>query len=164
MTRSDSIYFSAPLLRAADADREDSLRQLRGHWLAGRLTLEEYEERCAEATEARYLADLAAAVRELPPPAPAPAVVAVPASSAQRSGAVAALALGITGLVLLLCSMGLLFIVSLPLSVSAWALGRSGRRREPEGARPSAAAGEVLGIVGTVLSCLALTACALVVA
>lgn len=163
MTRSDSIYFSSPRVRASDADREAALRRLREHWLAGRLALEEYEERCAEATEARYLADLAAAVRELPPPAPAPVVVAVQASSAHRSEAVASLSLGITGLVLLAFSMGLLFIVSLPLSVSAWTFGRIGRRRAPQDARSMAVAGEVMGIVGTVCGCLALTACTLVV-
>jgi len=40
---------TAEAIRASDADRERALDLLRDHWLAGRLTLDEYEERCDEA-------------------------------------------------------------------------------------------------------------------
>lgn len=163
MTRSSSIYFSPPPIRASDAERDEFLRQLRGHWMAGRLGLDEYEERCAEATQALYRVQLSAAVRELPAPAAAPAVVCDPPRAAQRVEGVAALSLGVTGIVVLLFSMGLLALISLPLSVSAWGLGRTARRRAPAGAS-LAVAGEILGVVGAALGSLALTACTLVVA
>jgi len=168
MTITESIYFSPPHTRASDEDREQSLRELRKHWMAGRLSLEDYEDRCGQATSAIYLADLATAGRELPALALAPAapeaVAPAPAPAPQRAVGVAPLSLGITGLAVLLFSMGLLFVLSLPLSVSAWASGRAGRRRTPPGAAPMAVAGEILGIVGTVLGCLALAACAAIVA
>ena len=76
-------------IRASDADRDKALALLRDHWLAGRLTLEEYEARCDEAAGGRFLADLERALRELPyplpehvpaapPPGPAPAPAVSP--------------------------------------------------------------------------------------
>jgi hypothetical protein len=151
MTRSTSVYFAPPLVRASDAEREESLRQLRGHWIAGRLELDEYEERCGEAARARYLADLTAVVRELPAAPAVPVVVVRPPTSGQGQG-VAALVLGILGLVLFVISFGSFFFISLPLSVTACALGVWTGRRARGGTAPMAIAGQVLGIVGTVMA------------
>ena len=78
----------------------------------------------------------------------------------------ASLVLGIVGLSLLFISFGLLSFLTLPLSATGWGLGRSARRdADARGVpRPGPAqAGEVLGMVGTVLSAVALAGCAAVV-
>ena len=89
-------------------------------------------------------------------------------ATAQRSGqATAALVLGIAGLVLLVLSFGFLAIFTLPLSVAAWALGLSARRRADRGeagGRGTAHAGFVLGVIGTVLAVVAIVALTLLVA
>lgn len=66
------------LLRVSDADREETVGILRDQTSAGRLTLEEFEERLGETYRARTAADLQHVLRELPvqprttaPPAPA---------------------------------------------------------------------------------------------
>jgi hypothetical protein len=52
----------------------------------------------------------------------------------------------------------LLCVVSVPLSASAWTLGRRARRRGVGGSsRGLGAAGEVLGVIGALLGGLALT-------
>jgi hypothetical protein len=50
----------------ADADRELTLEELRGHLMSGRLTAEEFEERITVAQKARTRADLDAATVHLP--------------------------------------------------------------------------------------------------
>lgn len=50
----------------ADADRDLTLEELRGHLLSGRLTAEEFEERVSTAQKARTRADLDAATIHLP--------------------------------------------------------------------------------------------------
>lgn len=146
---------------ASDADRERTAAILRDQWVAGRLTLAELEERSQEAWAARYMPDLWCAVRELPvpaPPAPAPARAGRPAE------AVGSIVLSSIGACVFLLSFGLLAIVTLPVSTAGWALGRRVRRdAEMKSGRTMALAGEVLGASGTVFSCLALTACAVVV-
>jgi hypothetical protein len=127
---------------------------LRGHWLSGRLTAEEFEQRVGEAWRARFSDELWHALRALPVDSPP---VVPPARSA--SG-VASLVLGILSLCLLFMSLGLLFLVTLPLSVTAWALGRGARRSGPPSGRGTAVAGEALGIAGTVLSALLFAGCA----
>lgn len=148
-------------LRVSEAERERTVELLSEHWIAGRLTLAEFEARSAEAWRACYVADLWAAVRELPVPVPVPP----PARPSRAPGAVAAVVLGATGTALLMLSVGLLFLLTLPLTVTAWALGREARRRTAEGddGRTLAITGEILGIVGTVLACLWLVACAAIV-
>ena len=149
-------------VRVSDVERDRTVELLREHWMAGRLTLAEFEVRAAEAWRALYVADLWAAVRELPVPVPVPP----PARPPRAPGAVASVVFGATGTALLLLSFGFLFLLTLPLTVTAWALGRGARRRTAEGGdgRALAITGEVLGIVGTGLACLMLAACATFVA
>lgn len=152
-------------IRASDADRDKALQLLRDHWLAGRLTLAEYEERCEEATGARFVDDLRRAIRELPyplperTPAPAP-----PVAPPTQSGAVLSVVLGTLSLLGVVGSFGLLFVLTLPASTWAWALGRRARRRGGRDVRVLGIIGEALGIVATTLGCLALTACAVIIA
>lgn len=58
-------------LRASDAEREHLVEQLRRHAADGRLTMDEFEQRVAEALAARTRGDLDPVLRELPPLAPA---------------------------------------------------------------------------------------------
>lgn len=53
-------------LRVSDDDREEVVAELRRHFAAGRLTLEEFEERTADAWRSRTFADLQCTLRELP--------------------------------------------------------------------------------------------------
>lgn len=83
-----------PPLRASDSDRDVVIDRLRAHHLAGRLTVEELEQRIGRAHAAITLADLDALQDDLPelvePPARRPATASVPrmpghASFSQRS-------------------------------------------------------------------------------
>jgi Domain of unknown function (DUF1707) len=135
-------------LLVSDREREYTVDLLRGHWLSGRLTAEEFEQRVAEAWRARFATDLWQALRALPVPVP-PASFARPAKS--RSGT-ASLVLGIVSVCLFFFSLGLLFLLTLPLAITAWGLGREARRSARPGDRGKAVAGEALGIAGTLLS------------
>jgi hypothetical protein len=55
-----------PDLRASDAERERVVAQLRDHALAGRLTVDELDERCERAYAARTRGELAALLGDLP--------------------------------------------------------------------------------------------------
>ena len=139
-------------LLVSDSEREYTVGLLRRHWLSGRLTAEEFEQRVDEAWRARFAGDLWQALRFLPveaPPVP-------PAAGAKSRSGSASLVLGIVALCLLFLSFGLLFFLTLPLAITAWALGREARRSAPPGARGGAVAGEALGIAGTLLSALPL--------
>lgn len=62
---------------ASDADRRAAVAELRTHCGAGRLTIDEFDARVGEAYDARTMADLVKALRDLPSlaaPAPAPVV------------------------------------------------------------------------------------------
>jgi hypothetical protein len=70
-----------------------------------------------------------------PPPSGPTFVRPSPPAPTERNGtAVWALVLGITGLALLVLSLGSLFIVTLPLSIAAWSLAGRARRRIESGA------------------------------
>ena len=140
-------------LLVSDQEREYTVGLLRGHWLTGRLTSEEFEQRVGEAWQARSVSDLWQALRSLP-------VEPAPAAARSRAGsAVCSLVLGLIGL-----SLVPLFLISLPLSISAWALGRGARRSGSCSVPGVAIAGEVLGITGAGLSLLMLAACAAILA
>ena len=132
---------------------------LRRHLLSGRLTAEEFEDRVDEALRARSAADLRNALRSLPVEAPPR-----PARPTGGGSAVASLVTGVLALFLLMISFGLFFLVTLPLSVTAWALGREARRSGDPGSRGIARAGEVMGVVGTAASALMLAGCAALIA
>jgi Domain of unknown function (DUF1707) len=140
-------------LLVSDLEREHTVGLLRGHWLSGRLTTEEFEERVGEAWQARFPADLWHALRWLPVERP-------PAPPAKSGAAVASLVLAILGLCVLVMSLGILFLVTLGLAGTAWALGREARRSGAIANLGTARAGEVLGAVGTVLSLLPMAALA----
>ena len=148
-------------LLVSDAEREHTVELLRQHLLSGRLTVGEFEERVGEAWRARSAGDLWRALRQLPGPAP---IVARVRSSAT---AVPALVLGVVALCLFVMSFGLLFFITLPISVTAWALGRDARREIASGRRSgplgAARAGEVMGLIGTGLSALLMAGCAAIV-
>jgi hypothetical protein len=88
-----------PRLRAADTDREHVADLLQRHTAAGRLTLDEYEERVTAAWQASTLAELASLTADLP--------TAPPDRHTGRRPATAALAAA-TVLVALLVLAGLL--------------------------------------------------------
>lgn len=56
-------------LRIGDAERDQAVAVLSDHFVAGRLTQEEFEERSGQATRARYDNDLAPLFDDLPEPA-----------------------------------------------------------------------------------------------
>ena len=75
----------SPELRASDADRDRAVGQLREHSLAGRLTVEELDERSAAAFAAKTVGELDALLADLPreraPATPARAPAPVQAES-----------------------------------------------------------------------------------
>jgi Domain of unknown function (DUF1707) len=136
-------------LLVSDREREYTVGLLRGHWLSGRLTAEEFEQRVAEAWRARFSADLWQALRWLPVDTPPE-----PQAPPKASSATLPLVLGISAICLLFLSLGMLFFLTLPLGITAWSLGREARRAAPPSSRGRAAAGEALGIAATLLSLL----------
>ncbi|WP_222268254.1 DUF1707 SHOCT-like domain-containing protein [Modestobacter marinus] len=79
----------APHLRAADADRARVAELLGKHLSAGRLTVEEYDDRLARAYTARTYGELDPLTKDLPPlerPAAAPAPAPAGSSSAHLPG------------------------------------------------------------------------------
>lgn len=143
-------------LRVSESEREHTVGLLREHWVAGRLTLDELEDRSEEAWAARYALDLWCAVRELP----VLETSVEPRGADRRGEAAVSVLFSATGATLLLLSFGMLFLLALPLSASGWAMAR-GLKRDPalRNGRTLALVGEILGGVGTVSACLALTAC-----
>ena len=66
--------------------------------------------------------------------------------------------LAILAICLLFMSLGILFLITLPLAVTAWSLGREARRSGAGAGRRMAIAGERIGIAATLLSLLPLAA------
>ena len=58
-----------PDMLVSDAERAQAVNELRRHYDTGRLTLDEFEERLAQAQTARSEAQLREALRHLPPSA-----------------------------------------------------------------------------------------------
>jgi hypothetical protein len=58
-------------IRIGDAERDQAVAVLSDHFVAGRLTQEEFEERSNQATRARYDNDLSPLFADLPDPAAA---------------------------------------------------------------------------------------------
>jgi uncharacterized protein DUF1707 len=56
-------------VRIGDAERDQAVALLSDHFVAGRLTQDEFEERSEQATRARYVDDLAPLFDDLPDPA-----------------------------------------------------------------------------------------------
>jgi hypothetical protein len=74
-------------LRTSDADRERAVELLQGHAEAGRLTVEELDERCSRALSAKTFGELDAITSDLPPLAvvpEAPPAAPVPARRGRR--------------------------------------------------------------------------------
>ena len=65
-------------LRASDSDRERAVELLRGHAQAGRLTVDELDERCSRAFSAVTFGELDAVTADLPPISAPPAAIAPP--------------------------------------------------------------------------------------
>ena len=105
----------------SDHDREYTVGLLRGHWLTGRLTADEFEERVSEAWAARYSTDLWRALRWLPVDPPA----------RRRGSGAAALILSGLGSCIMFFTLGFGFPLALPLFVAGWAAGREARRAAP---------------------------------
>ncbi|MGI8660189.1 MAG: DUF1707 SHOCT-like domain-containing protein [Thermoleophilaceae bacterium] len=151
------------VLLVSDDERERVVALLRQHWLAGRISLEQLEGRMTEAWAAADDRALFGSLRGLPVMVGAP--VPPPHAPPRAGNATAALVCGIVGLTLLLISFGMLSFISLPLSATAWGLGRSSRRAaQAAGLHDGGAtAGEALGIIGTVLGMLVIGGCAALV-
>ena len=82
----EDVFAQDPELRASDREREDTVTQLREHGTAGRLDVDELEERIGSAYAARTRGDLTALLRDLPGtlrPRPAPRPSATEAASAR---------------------------------------------------------------------------------
>jgi hypothetical protein len=71
---------------------------------------------------------------EPPPSGPTFVRPSAPPRGERNAAAAWAMALGITGLVLVVLSLGSLFILTIPLSGAAWALARKAQRRIESGA------------------------------
>jgi uncharacterized protein DUF1707 len=82
-------------MRVSDADRDRAVSELSEHFQAGRLTLDEFEERSGRALSAktgRELRDLFADLPRRIAPAPAPAAMTGPMPARQSRAAVARMA------------------------------------------------------------------------
>jgi hypothetical protein len=140
-------------LLISDQEREYTVGLLREHWLTGRLTADEFEQRVTEACAARFSADLWHALRWLP-------VEQAPARS--RGSGATALVLTCIGWCIMLFTIGFGSPIALPLFISGWLSGRRARRSIAHGTR-TAAVGEAFGIAGTLACLLFIAGCAAIV-
>jgi hypothetical protein len=138
-------------LLVSDRDREYTVNLLRGHWLTGRLTAEEFEERVGEAWTARYSTDLWRALRWLP---------AEQAPARPRGSGIAAVILSAVGWCIMLFTLGFGSPLALPLFIAGWASGRESRRAAPAAAPTAATVGWALGMAGAFACLLFLAGCA----
>lgn len=73
MTDFDPAVFGPPSVRVGTTEREKAAAALGDHFAAGRLDLDEYEERVGSAYSAKTVGELATLFIDLPRPQPAPA-------------------------------------------------------------------------------------------
>lgn len=73
-------------MRASDADRDAVVAELGEHFQAGRLTVDELDERTGVALQARTFGELAPLTADLPPIAPAGQVASQSGRMAARAG------------------------------------------------------------------------------
>jgi hypothetical protein len=96
------------------------------------------------------------------PPADRPTFTTARAAGKSNGLAVTALVLGIVGLSLLVISLGLAFIFTLPCSIAAWICASQARARiavgETAAGRGQAQAAFILGVLGVVLGVVAMVA------
>jgi uncharacterized protein DUF1707 len=110
-------------LRIGDPERERAMRLLGEHFSAGRLDVNEYDERCQQVAAARFGAELEAQFEDLPAPRPSnpPAPAAAGTRSGPRAGqlvlAVCAVALAVF-LIVVARQLGLVLLV--PLVALIW--------------------------------------------
>ncbi len=93
----------------------------------------------------------------------APAVAATQAAAPTLGTAIASVVMATVSLLALLGSFGMLFLLTLPMSTWAWVLGRRARLAGATNVRVVATVGEVVAIIATVLGCLALSACGMII-
>jgi hypothetical protein len=95
-----------------------------------------------------------------PPAAYGPTFVKTGARSETNGLALTSLILGIVGVSLLVLSLGILFILTLPCSIGAWICAAQARARiavgESSTGRGQAQAGYILGVLGVVLGVMAM--------
>jgi len=139
----------------SDQDREYTVGLLREHWLTGRLTAEELDQRVGEACAARYSTDLWRALRWLPVELPPPP---------KRGSATAAVILSALGWCVMFFTLGFGSPIALPLFGAGWVVGREARRLAPGGRSGAARVAELLGITGALASVLFIGGCAAIVA
>ncbi|MEU6564686.1 DUF1707 SHOCT-like domain-containing protein [Nocardia nova] len=72
MTDFDPAVFGPPTVRIGTAERERAAAALGDHFAAGRLDVDEYDERVRRAYTAKTSGDLAVLFEDLPRPQPAP--------------------------------------------------------------------------------------------
>ncbi len=91
MTDFDPAIFGPPTVRIGTADRERAAAALGDHFAAGRLDVDEYDERVSRAYTAKTSGDLAVLFDDLPRPRPAPPIAKPPARRRTRPWIPAAL-------------------------------------------------------------------------
>ncbi|MRH90610.1 DUF1707 domain-containing protein [Nocardia sp. SYP-A9097] len=85
MTDFSPAVFGPPALRVGTAEREQAAEALGKHFAAGRLEVDEYDERVARAYAAKTADDLSVLFTDLPGPATMRPVAAAPPSRSARA-------------------------------------------------------------------------------
>ncbi|MBB5155107.1 DUF1707 SHOCT-like domain-containing protein [Saccharopolyspora phatthalungensis] len=113
-------------LRIGDPERENAMRLLGEHFSAGRLDVQEYDERCQQAAAARFGSELDALFEDLPAPRPSnpPRSVVPEALPAMRRAARGNLVVVICAAVLIIflivAARQLALVLLVPLAAMIW--------------------------------------------